>query len=168
METGFLEQPLQPASADSTHAQLTVLDLFDQQVQKTPHHIAVQYEESTLSYRELDEKSNQLANYLITNNISINQYVIVKVGSSIELSIIFWGIIKAGAIYVPIEQDITHAKMQQIQHERKTSLFLSKLPKLNAYSKKQIKNPIQIIHLAYVIFTSGSTGKPKGVMISHK
>src|SRR3989338_8683023 len=168
METGILEQPLQSASADSTHAQLTVLDLFDQQVQKTPHHIAVQYEESTLTYRELDEKSNQLANYLITNNISINHYVIVKVGSSIELSIIFWGIIKAGAIYVPIEQDITHAKMQQIQHETKTSLLLSKLPKLNAYSKKQIKNPIQINHLAYVIFTSGSTGKPKGVMISHK
>ena len=70
METGFLEQPLQSASADGTHAPLTVLDLFDQQVQKTPHHIAVQYEESTLTYRELDEKSNQLAQILISQGIT--------------------------------------------------------------------------------------------------
>ena len=158
METGILAE--QSASVDGAHKQFTVLDLFEQQVQKTPHHIAVQYEAATLTYRELDEKSNQLANYLIMNNISINQYVMVRMESITELSITFWGIMKAGAIYVPIEQDISNAKMQQIQNETKSSLCFTKLPQLNAYSKTNKKiNSNKSFGLCHIYI--GLNGQPK-------
>src|SRR3990167_1702982 len=167
METGFLEQPLQSASADGTHAPLTVLDLFDQQVQKTPHHIAVQYGESTLTYRELDEKSNQLANYLLNFNVQPNQYIAICMHNGLDCLIAIWGILKSGAAYLPIDPKLPRERIKHIVQETQTSILLTKLPDLSQYdlSIPSVKHNAQ--NIAYVIFTSGSTGHPNGIIITH-
>ncbi|HLB57362.1 MAG TPA: amino acid adenylation domain-containing protein, partial [Gammaproteobacteria bacterium] len=186
METGFLEQPLQSASADGTHAPLTVLDLFDQQVQKTPHHIAVQYEESTLTYRELDEKSNQLAQILISQGITQDVSIPICVERSLEMIVGILGILKSGAAYTPISPHTPGKRINDILQNLEATRLLTQSslsdkfksirglnilniddPSLSTETTKKPMRNISMKNLIYIIYTSGSTGRPKGAMNVH-
>lgn len=166
----------------------TLLQMFEEQVQKTPDKAALRLSGISISYRSLDEKSSIVANHLIGLGIKNDDFAACYHEQSIERIIILLGILKAGAAYVPL--DITYpmerikllledtepkiiigsAKFSQIKNEAKQPVYF--IEDILKSSSKTILRSYCHTHthtdLAYVIHTSGTTGKPKGVLIEHQ
>jgi non-ribosomal peptide synthetase component F len=90
-------------STASYYPKKTVCELFEEQVMKTPNKIAVEFKEETLTYKELNEKSNQLANHLREKQIDKKSIVAIIETHSIELMTSILGVLKTGASYLPID-----------------------------------------------------------------
>jgi len=169
-------------------ANKNVLELFQIQVQQNPAKTAVSDKKQTLSFVDLDEKSNQLANYLVAKEITNGERVAIYLNRSADLIIAILGALKAGCVYVPIASGNPFKRVSQKIEESKaaiviTSQYLSEnlkefetpifqidagLQRLKEYEKRNPNKPISQKELAYIMFTSGSTGTPKGVSISHQ
>ncbi|MCP4153294.1 MAG: amino acid adenylation domain-containing protein, partial [bacterium] len=175
----------------------TIHQLFEEQVERTPEHIAVvgntqkenyKLQNTTsiiqLTYRELNQKSNQLASLLLEKGVEHDVFVGIMAERSIEMIIGIMSILKAGGAYLPIDPDYPEARKLFMMKDSSTSILLttSSAAKETAVHKKIIniedvmstdiprqKSGIrqQASSLAYVIYTSGSTGRPKGVLIDH-
>ncbi|RZJ81718.1 MAG: amino acid adenylation domain-containing protein, partial [Flavobacterium sp.] len=164
-------------------------DLFALQVSKTPEKTAVVFCDKSLSYRTLDEKANQLANYLIKKGVGIEDFIPICIDRSLEMIVCILGILKAGAVYVPIDPAYPKERISYILNDTKCNAVITNEANyqlMNALvgdatlialdkdwstiEQMSIIAPvidIQPNNLAYVIYTSGSTGTPKGVMIAH-
>ncbi|MBJ6369742.1 non-ribosomal peptide synthetase [Snuella sedimenti] len=168
----------------------TVVDLFEEQVEKTPNNIALIDGNSKYTYKELNVKANQLAHYLRSQyKVKPNDLIGIMMNRSEWMIISILGILKSGAAYVPIDIDYPESRKQFIIEDSGLSLMLINSESLfdilefetQALSidiefesipntSEQKRNPLAIAksnHLVYAIYTSGSTGKPKGVMIEH-
>ncbi len=166
----------------------TIVTLFEQQVAKTPDNIAVVFEGQELNYRELNEKANQLAHYLLVHPALQdihNPLIAICVERSLEMVIGLLGILKAGGAYVPIDPNYPRERVSYLLQDSAAPLVLmqsgltTQLPLMPTemvcldemdWTAQLTRNPIrqsQSNDLAYVIYTSGSTGQPKGVMIEH-
>ncbi|MBK1896172.1 non-ribosomal peptide synthetase family protein [Chryseobacterium paridis] len=166
----------------------TLVSLFQKQIKLQPDNKAVVYKDQHITYHELDEKSNQIANTLIAKGITEGMYIPVWLDRSLEWVIAILGIIKSGAAYVPIDPTYPVKRVEYILHDTKAEIIitnhtlsqnLSEHPNFGIFYLDQkedlidssIQQPEVIIHhhaLAYTIYTSGSTGSPKGVMITHE
>ena len=152
----------------------TIIDLFEEQVKKTPNNIAVVFEETELTYEELNEKSNQLANYLRENySIKGDDLVGIKLDRSERMITAILGILKSGAAYVPIDVNYPQERIDYIEQDSQCKVVLDETA-LERFREVQDKCPKENIgkintpnDLAYVIYTSGTTGNPKGVMVEH-
>ncbi|OXB25274.1 hypothetical protein B0A80_01655, partial [Flavobacterium tructae] len=150
--------------------------------------IAVVYQEEALSYRELDNKSNQLAHYLRGEGVEPDSLVGICLERSLEMLIGIMGILKSGAAYVPIDPGYPKERIDYIVNDIKCSFLLSDNSTINILrslsnvslialddalsvyhdcSKDALKISYSTHSLSYVIYTSGSTGVPKGAMIDH-
>ncbi|MCK4261465.1 MAG: amino acid adenylation domain-containing protein, partial [Halanaerobiales bacterium] len=163
----------------------TIHQLFEEQVQKTPENIAICCKDHQLSYRELDEKANQLANSLCENGLRENQFVGLMVYRSIEMIVGLLGILKAGGAYLPIDPEFPEERIKYMLEDSNTEVVLtqtelmdkipfagkmfdlkdSELYSINAEAPLKMTGAQDLV---YIIYTSGSTGKPKGVMIEHR
>lgn len=164
----------------------TIVDLFEKQVEETPNNIAVVFEDQKLTYRELNEKTNQLARYLIENGVTNNSIVGIMLPRSLEIMVSMLAILKTGAAYLPIDPTYPKNRISYITKDSNVKLILTNdssicfdivdiidvsLHTSIAYKKYDTNNLNKVISpndLAYVIYTSGSTGNPKGVAITHK
>jgi amino acid adenylation domain-containing protein/non-ribosomal peptide synthase protein (TIGR01720 family) len=163
---------------------LTIVALFERQVAQTPDNIAVVFEEKQLSYRQLNEKANQLAHYLLTHSVLKNTHnplIAICIERSLEMLIALLGILKAGGAYVPITPDYPAERIDYMLKDSAApvlltqSKFKAQLPEVNSVIVcldetdfgSQLTNNLssQPDDLGYVIYTSGSTGKPKGVAL---
>jgi amino acid adenylation domain-containing protein len=169
----------------------TMVDLFEEQVEKTPSNIAVVFEQQQLTYQQLNEQANQLAHYLLAlkNQASLpdNPLIAIAVERSIEMVIGLLGILKAGGAYVPIDPSYPVARIQYMLEDSQAPVLLTQthlkaqLPVLahdcvlvclddREFANQPTVNPSfkrQAGDLAYVIYTSGSTGMPKGCQVTH-
>ncbi|MCT2410078.1 amino acid adenylation domain-containing protein [Chryseobacterium antibioticum] len=153
----------------------TVLDFFDSQVLLTPDHRALVFEGHELSYRELNERSNQFADYLHMHySIGREDLVGVQLERSEDLIVTILGILKSGGAYVPIDPSYPSDRIAYMIEDSGCKVnidseeyLLFNLDKANYSITSPKANPIPI-DLAYVIYTSGSTGHPKGVMVEHE
>jgi amino acid adenylation domain-containing protein len=153
----------------------TIVDLFFQQVEKTPDDIAVVYKEHILTYKELNILSNQLAHYLISEkDVIVGDLVSIMQSRSEMLIVCIIGILKAGAAYVPIDPEYPQQRISYLQNDCNCKFTLDAIALdnfLNSKEKYAVSGPTSIslkpTDLAYIIYTSGSTGNPKGVMIEH-
>ncbi len=152
----------------------TVLDLFEEQAAKTPDSIALVFEETKLTYKELDEQSNQLAAYLIKNYaIETDDLVGIILNRSERMIISIFGILKAGGAYVPMDVNYPQDRVDFITRDAKIKVNIDEIEftkfkaDQDSYSTKAIEREDLIDHLAYCIYTSGSTGNPKGVLNHH-
>jgi|GEM_PF-1789917 len=175
----------------------TIHELFEEQVFKTPSNIAVVYQNTRLTYEELNQKANQLAHYL-RNNYSIkpDDLIALCLDRSELMIIAMIGVLKSGGAYVPIDPDYPNERIKYILTDIKTKVVLGNAIHKNKLEqliqkhamlvdvivldseKVKIKlieekntNPIANVintNLSYVIHTSGTTGTPKGVAIEHK
>ncbi|MGO4773902.1 condensation domain-containing protein, partial [Flavobacterium sp. W22_SRS_FK3] len=167
-----------------------IVDLFQDQVKKTPTKIAVVCEDKVLSYKELDEQSNCLAFYLKNScQLKSEDIVGVMMDRSIWSIVSILGIMKSGMCYLPIDKEYpderksfiiedANVKMLIINSESlfevtdyDTKIFLIDI-EFETLSKEVSKSYLSNFivnssNLAYIIYTSGTTGKPKGVMIEH-
>ncbi|QHI35412.1 Tyrocidine synthase 3 [Kordia antarctica] len=153
--------------------EVTVLDLFKEQVLKSPNALAIQCEGRKITYAELDAKSNELANYILQKiNIAPKTFVAIQLERTEKLIIAELAILKTGAAYVPIDMEYPQNRVDYILKDSNAKLNVNNQFLIDFEKTKKDANPIQNSifneQLAYLIYTSGSTGKPKGVMISHK
>ena len=154
----------------------TIVDLFFDQVEKTPNNIAVVFNEQKLTYSELDILSNQLANYLISkHNIIVGDLVGIMIGRSEMLIVCIMGVLKSGAAYVPIDPEYPEQRINYIQNDSKCKVILDSNLFDDFFHNKKVfstKHPENVSLnpdcLSYIIYTSGTTGNPKGVMITHR
>lgn len=163
-----------------------LVDAFREQVLRTPEAIAVVYKEESLSYAELDAKSDQLAMCLQYSGVEKDALVCICTERSSSMLISILGVLKAGAAYVPIDPSYPAERIHYILEDTQASVLIKDATCLEIISEEIIQidvdadweeiskvsaielPAIQPSQLAYVIYTSGSTGKPKGVMIEHQ
>ncbi|QOT00746.1 amino acid adenylation domain-containing protein [Brevibacterium sp. JNUCC-42] len=158
--------------------------LFSEQAKRTPEKIAVICGEVTLTYRQLDERTNQLARTLRQYGVGADAIVGICMERSVEMIVGLLAIAKAGGAYLPIDSKIPIERLSYILEDSGTKLVVTQQEFINKFTKecdtlnlddKDIYhsdgNSLDDIsgprNLAYVIYTSGSTGKPKGVCIEH-
>ena len=162
----------------------TITQLFEEQVEKTPDNIAVVFEDQKLTYRELNERANSLANYLRSQKIGRNDIVGIMVNRSLEMIISILAVLKSGACYIPIDPEYPQDRIEYMLNNSNAKLLLTfkRLENKVTFDNKLFveldnelynSNKDNLINinkpddLAYIIYTSGSTGKPKGVMLKH-
>jgi len=154
--------------------------------QQYPDKTAIKFHDRRLTYRELFERSNQLANLLIENNIKTGDIVAMALDRSPEMIISLLAILKSGAAYVPLDPEYPKDRVEFMLEDSSAKILLTSkkyknhfksaatelliedaLEKLVNYPIGEPKVNINSADLAYVLYTSGSTGKPKGVQIRH-
>jgi amino acid adenylation domain-containing protein len=170
-----------------------IYHLFEEQVERTPEAIAVEFEDQQITYRELNRRANQLAHYLLTLAVGPEKLVGICVERSIEMMVGLLGILKARSAYVPLDPAYPEARLEFLLRDSRCSVLLTqqkwlgdKLAFTDSHSQLKIialdrdadairkedrENPRgnhDSKNLAYVIYTSGSTGTPKGVAIEHR
>jgi len=167
----------------------TLMDLFEEQVRKTPGNVAVWVQNQAITYRELSERSNRMAHYLREHQgVRCGDLVGLLLEREEEMFPTIFGILKAGAAYVPLSVDHPAARIGAILAGSGLKVLVTRRQYAEAV---QTEGPLAILDLdavagriaqlpagppltrprgsdlAYVIYTSGSTGRPKGVMIEH-
>ncbi|RXT13597.1 non-ribosomal peptide synthetase [Ammoniphilus sp. CFH 90114] len=162
-----------------------VHQLFEEQVEKYPDRIAVVFENKQLTYRELNEKANQLAHTLRQKGIQAGDRIGILVERSMEMIICTLGVIKAGAVYVPLDPAYPPERIQYMLSDCGVSMLLIHRGLADPVSfagsifdldkedwlQAVTSNPPSLTepeHLIYVIYTSGSTGQPKGIAVEHR
>jgi amino acid adenylation domain-containing protein len=163
-------------------------ELFEVQAQRTPNASAVQHKDRTLSYRELNERANQLGHFLRTRGVGPESLVGVFMHRSPEMMVAILGILKSGGAYVPLDPTYPLDRLNFMATDSRVDIILTEKSLTDVLGVKGIEEialdadweqmishgpaenlaiPGHPLNLAYVIYTSGSTGRPKGVMISH-
>ena len=169
---------------------ISLSQLFEEQVGRTPQAIAVIYEKQSLTYAELNQRANQLARYLRDKGIGPDRLVGICVARSLEMVVGLLGILKAGGAYLPLDPGYPTERLAYMLSDASPRILLTQarltqsLPQTTAevirldgawstIAQCSTENleanslGLHSRHLAYVIYTSGSTGRPKGVMIEH-
>jgi amino acid adenylation domain-containing protein len=160
--------------------------LFEQQAARTPEREAVRCGEVAFTYRELNERVNQLAHYLRGLGVGPDRPVGLCLERSAETMVAVLGILKAGGAYVPLNPDNPPARLLQQLHGAAAVITEAKLSaqlpefggativldrEQHLWAKESKTNPAANTtpeNLVYVIYTSGSTGVPKGVAVRHR
>lgn len=164
----------------------TITQLFEEQVASTPDQIAVCLDQEELTYRQLNERANQLARSLVKRNVKQGVLVGISTRHSMESIIGILGILKAGGAYLPIDPDYPADRIDYMLQDSGISLLLTNVSMVENIPRftgevidlnstdlymedianlEAISSPSD---LAYVIYTSGSTGIPKGTMVEHR
>lgn len=155
----------------------------------TPDAVAVVHVDGKLSYRELEERSNRLARYLVSRGVGPERRVGLFAERGAVLVIGVLGILKAGGVYLPLEPGHPPLRLREILEDAAPSLVLVEAGRVDQWSALEPACDMQVLdgavsccegfdaaalaptvsgdHAAYVIYTSGSTGRPKGVVNTH-
>jgi amino acid adenylation domain-containing protein len=157
--------------------------LFEQQVERTPDAVAISYEGEQLTYRELNERANQLAHHLIGLGVGPDVVVGICVDRSLEMVVALLGTLKAGAAYLPLDPGFPRERLDFMLEDSGAPVLVTttglaekftasrvrvvRVDALDAGDTSNPQVPVKPDNDAFVIYTSGSTGKPKGVAISH-
>jgi amino acid adenylation domain-containing protein/FkbM family methyltransferase len=154
--------------------------LFEEQAARTPHGVALEWEDGQLTYAELDQRTNQLARRLQREGVGPEVAVGVLLERSVEMVVAVLGVLKAGGFYVPLNPSLPRERLLIMLADAHVKILLTVEPLQDLVAEVKTicldseiadEEPKAIVvtpeNLAYVIYTSGSTGRPKGVMIAH-
>lgn len=162
--------------------------LFEQQVELTPDLLALISQSEKVTYRQLNHQVNQLAHYLQKQGVTKETLVALCLERSVNMVVGILAILKAGGAYIPLDPSYPVERLNFMLSDSQASVLISHqiiLEKLSLSSAKIVcldihkdeiaqespENPINISssdNLAYIIYTSGSTGTPKGVLGTHR
>lgn len=162
----------------------TVIDMFEEQVKKTPKAKAIEFGSEQLTYEELNKKVNQFAYFLKRKGVLPEQRIGIMTEHSIEMVIACLAILKTGAAYVPIDPDYPRERIEYLLNDSGVKILLTQEMNNVTYSYNGMKfdiknrelfqgndeNPAKNYgsqNIAYCIYTSGTTGRPKGVLVKH-
>ena len=164
----------------------TLKDLFEAQAALRPDAVCLKFGGETLSYKDVNDRSNRVAAFLIENGIKPEEFIGLSAERSFELVIGLLGIVKAGGVYVPLDESYPVERLTAMFEDTGIKTVLTGRNNFGASFQNDIlfkpiaeiletqpfsNNPetrLEAENLAYIMFTSGSTGKPKGVSISHR
>ncbi|CAF4529291.1 unnamed protein product, partial [Rotaria socialis] len=171
------------------NTQTTLHQLFEVEAAKSSEKIAVVYEDVQLTYRELNEKANQLAHYLRSIcDIQPDDLIALFLDKNELMIVAILGVWKSGAAYIPIDPSYPEKRIQFILEDTKAKIIISNKKYLtrmepyemikidvdsirkitNAHNKINMSPMCSSTNLAYIIYTSGTTGQPKSVLVEHK
>ncbi|MDC0716420.1 non-ribosomal peptide synthetase [Nannocystis bainbridge] len=160
--------------------------LFEEQAARTPDAVALVFGDQRLSYRELDERANQLAHHLCGLGVSPEVLVGLCVERSLEMVVGLLAILKAGGAYVPLDPGYPRERLAFMLKDARPAVLLTQarlrdsLPPHDVatvqldegdWQRQPRTSPAVDVgpdHAIYVIYTSGSTGQPKGVLNTHR
>ncbi|WP_028545685.1 non-ribosomal peptide synthetase [Paenibacillus taiwanensis] len=165
-------------------------ELFEQQVERTPHAVAVTDSSTSLTYAQLNRYSNEVAAALIASGVVPDDRVCILEDRGCDFLIAMLGVFKSGAAYIPLDPRhptsrhlgiirdsaakvlLTSSDKSKPLIQETNQMKLAILPIQQLYGNQSVcTNPhvrVSADHLAYVIYTSGSTGKPKGAMVEQR
>jgi amino acid adenylation domain-containing protein/non-ribosomal peptide synthase protein (TIGR01720 family) len=164
---------------------------FETQARATPDAPALLGEDETLTYQQLNQRANRLANLMMSDGIGAENIVAVALPRSIELIVALLATLKAGAVYLPLDPDYPQERLSyMLEHAQPSVLIVNSVSQekfSNRHSRLLLDSPnvhnrlarqeaeyllqpqtIGPDNAAYIIYTSGSTGKPKGVQVTHR
>jgi amino acid adenylation domain-containing protein len=179
-QSGFYNLQPQPLKENSIH------HFFEAQVQRTPDHQAICYGTKNLTYKELDDKANNLARYLAAHGVGADVPVGIYLNRGLEMVVAILGILKAGGCYVPLDTGYPVERILYMIDDSSTRLVIT-----DAFMAQRLSSfpEVDLVFLdsidsfsgdqapaytsgaensAYIMYTSGSTGKPKGVKVLHR
>ncbi|MCA2629515.1 MULTISPECIES: amino acid adenylation domain-containing protein [unclassified Microcystis] len=164
-------------------------ELFEEQVERTPNAVAVVFEGQQLTYAELNSRANQLAHYLQSLELKLEDKIGVCIERSPLMVIAILAILKAGGAYVPLDIAYPSERLAFMLENVQCPIILtqnhlsdrlpvnnsqrlididSKWESITQYSPENIASKVTPNNLAYIIYTSGSTGTPKGTEVVHR
>ena len=148
----------------------TLVDLFVRQATRKQEATALVFGEETMTYRQLDERSNRLAHHLRKMGVKEDTPVAICLRRSPEMIVAIFGVLKAGGCYVPVDVQYPAQRIDFILQDTGAPVLIteSTLPAMMDGEDSPPVTGLRPDHLAYIIYTSGSTGQPKGVMIEHR
>ena len=153
---------------------MTVVNLIQSKAKEDPNQTALVHQGEEISYAQLETYSTKLANCLGQQfNIKKGDFVGIELERNPWMIIAILGVLKAGAVYVPIDPAYPEARKKYIQEDSGCKLIVntSIIDEFKNNVEQYAETPVATIaqeDLAYVIYTSGSTGNPKGVQITHE
>ncbi|MFJ2768447.1 non-ribosomal peptide synthase/polyketide synthase [Streptomyces sp. NPDC087300] len=165
---------------------LTVPEVFERQVAATPDAVAVVFDETTLTYRQLDDRARELAVRLAGQGVGPDTVVAVALPRTEELVVALLAVLDAGGAYLPIDPEFPSRRLEFILEDARPALVLTDtasarvLPEGVRTPRMYVDRPdpgaegallpprLHPHHAGYVMYTSGSTGTPKGVVITHR
>ncbi|MFD0744132.1 AMP-binding protein [Phytohabitans flavus] len=146
-------------------------DLFEARVRATPDAVALVFEDTALTYAELNARANRLAHALVARGVGAERVVGLSLPRSVDMIVAEVAVLKAGGAYLPLDPDYPAERIAFMVADAAPVLVLDDLLEIEALTAGQPDtDPARSLHVtnaAYVIYTSGSTGRPKGVVLSH-
>ncbi|MET7716991.1 amino acid adenylation domain-containing protein, partial [Streptomyces sp. NPDC005407] len=149
-------------------------ELFAAQVERAPDAVAVVFEGAELTYAELDARAERVARHLIGRGVGRDSTVAVVMDRGVELVVALWGVLKAGAAYLPVDPDYPAERIAFLLEDAAPVVVLddpavvARLSGADGAGSEVAAPVVDGGQAAYVIYTSGSTGRPKGVAVSHQ
>ncbi|MGD6900414.1 non-ribosomal peptide synthetase [Bacillus infantis] len=159
---------------------------FIEQAMKYPHQTAVICGDERITYAQLEQQSNKLANYLIKNGVQNEAKVALHLDRSIPYIVSILAVLKAGGIYIPLDPEQPESRLRYIINDSKCDILLTQTKykgnldigekcrsiiwEEDPWNMEGSAGSLLEVHpdqVAYIIYTSGSTGKPKGVLNTH-
>jgi len=160
--------------------------LLSDQAEKIPEKTAVSFGDQKISYKQLNERANQLARLLIANGVKPGDRVAFALDRSIDVLVALLGIMKSGGVYVPLDPQFPLNRINYMLDDSQALVLLTsekykgyyesnakelivenEWPALDQYDKTDPGANVKGTDLVYILYTSGSTGNPKGVQIAH-
>ena len=168
--------------------ELCLHHLFEEQALRTPNAVALVFSDEQLTYKELNEKANQLAHFLRSWGVQTETPVAICCERSFDLIIGILGILKAGGVYVPLDPSYPAERLSWMLDDSHAPILLTQEHLLrnmpshwvqiiamdterDRIAAESMTNPTAATipaNLAYLMYTSGSTGTPKGVAVEHR
>lgn len=186
LDQQFLLKDLNDTQTDFPE-EICLQQLFEEQVERSPEHIALVFQDQQYTFREVNRRANQLAHHLKKLGVGPEVCVGICLERSLEMVVGLLGILKAGGAYLPLDPAYPPDRLAFMLADSKARVLLTQEDLLteltgdvqricldtswSKFASESKDNPLReskAENLAYVIYTSGSTGRPKGVMISHR
>jgi len=170
-----------------SYPNISLSELLSKQAEISPNNVALEYNNTKISYHDLHIRANQFAHFLTAQGVQSGDYIAVSYPRSPELVYAILGIIQCGAAYLPLDHEYPAKRVEYMMEDSKAkflvtskalSLTLPKCPNtlliddamasLEQYPSTKLPIEVDPENVLYLLYTSGSTGKPKGAKISNR